>query len=347
MLATAVFGLGLTAASAETINLTFASGYGSALAWTDEEVNTFLPAVNAKLEEMGSDNRIEWTVAVDGTLTTMANMLDAMASGLADVGHVAHVFEPVRLPLQNVASVVPFGTEDPAIATRALHELNLEIPAMQKAWEDLGIVYLTSFSFDSYLLVSRVPVETLADLEGVKVAAAAGNLPWLDNTGAIGVTGTSATIYNDIKSGVMDAAINSAMLAQPGKLHEVAPHIVKTGFGALNVFDVVVNKARWDALPEDVQQALSSAADDLQALMIERVKADTEAAFTAMEADGATVTELSDEQRVEWINRLPNIAERWVKDLEGKGLPAKEVLVAYLDKLREAGVDLPRDWADF
>lgn len=346
-LAAAGLALCMSAAQAETINLTFASGYGSALAWTDEEVNTFLPGVNAELDRMGSDYRVEWTVAVDGTLASMGNMLDAMSTGLADVGHIVHVFEPTRLPLQNVPSVVPFGTEDPGIASRALHELNKSIPAMQKAWDDLNLVYLTSFSFDSYLLLSRYPIETLADIKGKKVAAAAGNLPWLENTGAIGITGTSATAYSDTQNGVYDALINSALLARPGKLHEVAPYVVRTGFGAINIFEVVANKTSWDSMPEDVRKAIAASADKLQDAVIERIVADTDSAFAAMQADGAKISDLPQAERVKWIEALPNIAQRWVADLEAKGLPAREVLEAYLANLKEQGVDLPRDWADF
>lgn len=347
LLAAAGFALCMSAAHADTINLTFASGYGSALAWTDEEVKTFLPGVNAELEKMGSEHRVEWTVAVDGTLASMGNMVDAMSTGLADVGHIVHVFEPARLPLQNVPSVIPFGTEDPAIASRALDELNRSMPAMQKAWDDLNLVYLTSFSFDSYLLFSRYPIEKVEDMQGRKIAAAAGNLPWLENTGAIGITGTSATAYSDTQNGVYDGLINSALLGRPGKLHEVAPYVVRTGFGAINIFDIVANKTSWEAMPEDVRTAIEASAANLQEAVIARVVADTDASFAAMEAEGARISDLAQEERVKWIEALPNIAERWVNDLEGKGLPAREVLEAYLAKLKEQGVDLPRDWADF
>jgi TRAP-type C4-dicarboxylate transport system substrate-binding protein len=347
LLAAAGLAFSVSVSQADTINLTFASGYGSALAWTDEEVNTFLPGVNAELKKMGSDHRVEWTVAVDGTLASMGNMLDAMSTGLADVGHIVHVFEPTRLPLQNVPSVVPFGTEDPAIASRALDELNRSMPAMQKAWDDLNLVYLTSFSFDSYLLFSRYPIEKLEDVQGRKIAAAAGNLPWLENTGAIGITGTSATAYSDTQNGVYDALVNSALLGRPGKLHEVAPYVIRTGFGAINIFDIVANKTSWEAMPEDVRKAIEVSAANLQEAVIERLVADRDASFDAMAAEGAKISDLPQEERVKWIEVLPNIAERWVNDLEGKGLPAREVLEAYLAKLEEQGVDLPRDWADF
>jgi TRAP-type C4-dicarboxylate transport system substrate-binding protein len=346
-LAIALFAGTAQAQKLQTHQLTFASGYPATFAWTDEEINRFLPQVNKELEKAGSQHRVKWNVAVGGTLATMPNMLEAMSTGLADVGHVVHLFEPVRLPLQNVVSAAPFGSTDPRIATMALHELQKTVPAMKKAWESLDLVYLTSFSFDSYLIVSSKPIKDVSDLNGMKIAAAASNLPWLEGTGAIPVAGTMGTAYNDIKTGVFTAAINSGMLSIGGKMHEVAPYIVRTGFGAINAFDIVVNKSRWDRLPEDVRKALAAAADDLQEAVIARIEKDTAAAFAEMEKGGATITDFTPEQRAAWANRLPNIAQKWAEPLEAKGLPAKEVLKAYVDYLKKAGVELPRDWSNY
>ena len=335
------------AAQQKTIKLTFASGYPSTFTWTDEEVNVFLPGVNKELEKAGSPNRIEWNIAVGGTLATMPNMLDAMSTGLADVGHVVHLFEPVRLPLHNVVSIAPFGSTDPRIATKALHDLHKTIPAMNASWDKLNLVYLTSFSFDSYLLILRSPISKIEDLRGRKIAAAAANLPWLESTGAVGISGTAATAYSDLKSGVFDGAINSAMLSIGGKLYEVAPHVIKTNFGAINAFEIVVNKTRWATLPADVQKALRTSADNLQESVVARIARETEAAFATMERGGAKITQLSREETAKWANGLPQIAERWAKDLEAKGLPAKEVLKQYVNNLKQAGVDMPRDWSAF
>ncbi len=326
------------------IRLTFASGYPATFAWTDEQINGFLPDVNKRLEAAGSANRIQWNVAVGGTLATLPNMLDAMSTGLADVGHVVHLFEPVRLPLQNVVSAAPFGTTDPRLATKVLHEMQKTNAAMQKSWDTLGLVYLTSFSFDSYLLMSSFPIKSITDLKGRKVAAAAANLPWLDGTGAIPVSGTMGTAYNDIKSGVFDAAVNSGMLSIGGKLHEVAPHIVRTGFGAINAFDLVANKARWSKLPADVQKAIQEASDAFQTRMVERIVKETANAFAAMEKDGAKISDLSPEAQAAWAASLPNIADKWAAGLEAKGLPARQVLAEYMKRLQDGGAKPARDW---
>jgi TRAP-type C4-dicarboxylate transport system substrate-binding protein len=334
------------AAQAQTVThkLTFASGYPAAFAWTDEQVKHYLPSINKELEKAGSKHRIEWNVAVGGTLATMPNMLDAVSTGLADMGHVVHLFEPARLPLQNVVSAAPFSTQNPRIASKVLHNMQKTVPAMQKSWADLSLVYLTSYSFDSYLLISRKPVNAVADVKGMKIAAAASNMLWLEGTGASPISATMGTAYNDLKAGVYDGAINSAMLSAAGKMHEVTPHIVRTGFGAINAFDIVINKRSWDKLPAEVQQAIQRASDAHQEAMITRVEKETQAAFDTMKKGGATIVELSPQEKAKWAATLPNIAERWAAPLEAKGLPARQVLRTYVDALKKEGAEPARDW---
>jgi DNA-binding transcriptional ArsR family regulator len=63
-----------------------------------------------------------------------------------------------------------------------------------------------------------------------------------------------------------------------------------------------------------------------------------------MEAEGAKVSRMSADERRKWANSMPNIALAWVERNEARGLPARKVLTAYMQKLRENNVELVRDW---
>jgi hypothetical protein len=54
--------------------------------------------------------------------------------------------------------------------------------------------------------------------------------------------------------------------------------------------------------------------------------------------------EWSREQRLEWVNSMPNIAAEWVAANEAKGLPAQEVLTAYMAAMRARGAQPLREW---
>ena len=56
------------------------------------------------------------------------------------------------------------------------------------------------------------------------------------------------------------------------------------------------------------------------------------------------MSELSEEQRAAWVNALPNVPQEWAADLDGRGLPGNEALGSFMQALRDAGQNPPRNW---
>jgi hypothetical protein len=67
-------------------------------------------------------------------------------------------------------------------------------------------------------------------------------------------------------------------------------------------------------------------------------------ALAGVAAEGALVTSLSDEEKLKWINGLPDIAGRWVAAAERRGHPAASVLAAFMTEFRQRGGRPLRDW---
>jgi hypothetical protein len=64
----------------------------------------------------------------------------------------------------------------------------------------------------------------------------------------------------------------------------------------------------------------------------------------AKQTPPVNVTKWSEAERLKWFNAMPNIAQEWVKTNEAKGLPAEQVLKAYMDAARKRGATPARDW---
>jgi hypothetical protein len=69
------------------------------------------------------------------------------------------------------------------------------------------------------------------------------------------------------------------------------------------------------------------------------------ARWAMLAAAGATVSELPAAERQRWADTIPNVAQTWAADLQGKGAPGNEILKAYMDGLKKSGAQLPRDWS--
>jgi len=57
-----------------------------------------------------------------------------------------------------------------------------------------------------------------------------------------------------------------------------------------------------------------------------------------------TVTPLSDAERRKWIDGLPNLAQEWVKNNEGRGVQARPLLTQYMAAMKARGAKPERDW---
>lgn len=331
-------------AQAADINVTVVNGHPPVFLWVKHLTETFIPAVDARLE--GTGHKINWSEAYGGTLAAVGGELEAIEDGLAEVGIVPTVFEPTSLPLQNVTYYTPFGTSDPQIVIGAVDKLHQDIPGMIASWEKYNAEYLGGgFALDNYLLMTNFPVSSIDDLKGHKIGAPGPAVNWLEGTGAVGVAGNLTTYYNDIQTGVFDGTIVFPTAAAPAKLQEVAPNILLTDFGAQYAGSLVANKDWYDAQPAEVQEALRAGAAAYTTAYIAEQNARVEAALKTMEAGGAKITRLSDEERARWAAALPQIADVWAKNADGQDLPGSEVLDAYIAQLKEAGVKLARDWS--
>lgn len=332
------------AAQADTIDATVVAGHPPVFLWVDTLSKTFIPTVDKALE--GSGHTISWTEAYGGTLAKVGGELEAIEDGLAQVGIVSSLFEPSLLSLQNVTYVTPFGSPDVDLVFDTVDAMHEEIPGMKKLWEDHDMTYLGGgFGLEDYLLMTNFPVETLADLAGHKINAPGPAVNWLKDTGAVGVSGNLTTYYNDLQTGVTEGVIVFPTAAAAAKLHEVAPYVTRTHFGAQYAGALVAKKSWFDAQPAEVQAAIQAGADAFAAAYRAGLEKRVEGAFAKMAEGGAKISELPAAEREAWAKILPNIAMEWAKANDEKGLAGTETLNAYMRRLKEGGADLPRDWS--
>lgn len=343
--ATLAAGLALSpAARAETLDVTAVAGHPPVFLWVKTLSESFIPAVNTALEGSGTD--IDWTEAYGGTLAKVGGEVEAMEDGLAQLGIVASLFEPSLLSLQNVTYATPFGSDDVTLVLNTVDQMHEDIPAMRKLWEDLDLEYLGGgFGLEDYLLMTTFPVNSIADLDGRKINAPGAAVNWLKGTGAVGVAGNLTTYYNDIKTGVAEGVIVFPTAAAAAKLFEVAPYVTRVHFGAQYAGGIVAKKSWFDDQSPEVQEAFRSAAKVFAADYATGLETRVEGAFAAMEAGGATITELGEAERSAWASAMPNVAQEWAKALDDGGLPGSEVLDTYMTRLKDAGTALPRDWS--
>ena len=133
-----VGGSSMALQAAETIKLTTVSGYAATAAWVLKFNDTYVKEVNERLAESGN-YKIDWVYGWGGSIVGPKGELDAIESGLADIGVVQTVFHPDRLRVYDIAYATPFVTTDIDLVTRTVNDLAAKYPEMHYPWQDSGI----------------------------------------------------------------------------------------------------------------------------------------------------------------------------------------------------------------
>jgi len=328
----------------ETIRLTIGSSHPPVIPWVLAMKNTVVAKTNKALEAKGSNYRIEWNEAYGGVLYNFENTLEAIEQGIADFGWVGTLWEPAKMPLQNIMFATPFVNNDPNIAVKVMDELMAKNPAFKKEWDSHNTVYFAATSSDSYQLFTKFPVKSLDDLKGRKILGAGSVGPWVDGLGATFVNSGIPAMYNAIQTGVGEGVVLIPSGAIPIKLHEVAPYVTYIDMGAVTFGGFAANKKKWESLPQEVRDIMLPIAQEYAAENIKIVIDREQKGLERIKKEGAKISTLDPAERKRWAEKLPHLAKAWVEENEKKGLPARQVMKDYMAAMRAAGAKPARDW---
>lgn len=343
-LAGALLALGSAGIEAREWKLTAGSSHPPIVPWVQVIKEHVVPESNRMLKELGAPDTIKWTEAYAGALYNFKNTLEGIGDGLADIGWVGTLWEPAKMPLENVSFYAPFATGNVHHLMEIQEEMHRTIPAMNAAWRKNNAVYLGGQVADSYHIVSKTPLTSVEELRGKKVLASGPAAGWLKGTGATPVDVGLPLYHGSLKSGAADAAIVVTTGIPPLKLHEVAPHIVKADLGAPISGALAMNLDTWKSLPLHMKTMFRFLGREYARRQTDIVAAKVRESMATLEKQGATISDFPRAERAKWAKLLPDLAGDWVARNEAKGLPAKKVLAAFMDGVRKRGGKPARNW---
>lgn len=333
------------ATAAESVSLTTVSGYPPTASWVAKFQEVYVPEVERRLAETGN-YEIDWTYGWGGAIVGPKGELEAIETGLADIGVVQTVFHPDRLRVYDIAYATPFVSTDIDLISKTVNDLAGVYPEMQRVWTENGQKMLVALAaVDNYQIMMRGEFTGPASLQGKKIGGAGMALRYIESVGATGVSSNLADYYNGVATGIFDGVIVWATAGNNFKIYEPAPTYVEVDFGGVNSMALSINSDVWESLPAEVQTALQDAAEVYREALAEFSIEDAASAIDQMVEQGVTVVEVSAEDRTEWAAGLPNIAAEWAAEVEAKGVPGTKILSDYIAAMKAADQPVLRDWS--
>jgi TRAP-type transport system periplasmic protein len=278
------------------------------------------------------ENRTQGRVKVkffwSESLSKADETLKAIGAGIAETGTVLGVYNPVDLPVWNLANA-PFGVDDPWVGMRTWQEMRQVAPELVRETTQQGVRILMNFTTGPVDILSKTPILSEKDLQGRKIRAAGGWTPLLKSLGATTVNLLFPEIYEALNKGSIDATINYIPAVKANKHYEQAGHVTEVRMGQVLGFGAGINLGLWNAMPEDIRAVISEVSDafiehSARAYLedVERTKKELAAGI-----DGKQVAfhVLPPEERERWAAKS-TFVDDWVKRIGAQGIDSRKIV---------------------
>jgi TRAP-type C4-dicarboxylate transport system substrate-binding protein len=243
-------------------------GVGSAgAAKKDLRMQSHMPPEQAKrtvgqvVEMLSRSTNGEISIALHPTdsLVPTKQLLEAVGNGTLDMATVAEGYQFKLVPVSEIAQGLPFAFQDNAEASYFMYQkgyLNL----LRKGYEKFNVYVLPYEPFNVGLMTKK-PVNQVADLKGMKLRAYGTMQKWLSKLGASTIYVPGGELYTALSTGVVEGAHwGDAFPMYELKLHEVLKNymVPEPVVGSWNV--LWINLDVWKKFTPAQQAQIESAA---------------------------------------------------------------------------------------
>lgn len=278
----------------------------------------------AREVEKRTNGQVKITIYAGGTLTPAAQCYDGVVNGISDIGMSCFAYTLGRFPLLEGLDL-PLGYPSGTVATRVATELAQKY--QPKEVSDVHVLYVHAHG--PGLLASKKPVRTLTDMKGLKVRVTSNSLKLAEALGGTPVSMPQPDTYEALSKGVVDATLCPVETLKGWKQGEVISSVTDaTAVGYTTAMFVVMNKAKWEKLPADIQKTITDVSREWVATHGQ--------AWDQADADGREFVKglqparemiaLSPEEQQQWKKAVEPMLAAYVEAAKAKGLPGEQFL---------------------
>ncbi|MGB8712156.1 MAG: TRAP transporter substrate-binding protein [Onishia taeanensis] len=313
-LSTSALGLGLalsvvaTDVAAADYNWRFSNLYSRGTAFGELYEN-----LGKNIEEL-SDGRIKVQVLYSGEGVGTSGLLGAVKSGLITMGAPFQSMHAGELPAGVVEIGLPGGTADTDELYSLFHEKGWG-DVLEEAYGSQGLVWLEPYIQPPVYILTKEPIESVEDFEGLKIRAPGAYGKFLRNLGASPVSLAWSEIYTSLATGVIDGSIGSNMIDHRDGNHvEVAKYMYPLPLAGAQVLPIVVNRSAWNKLPDDLKDAVRKATEIHAEEQLTMSKQWESEAVAEMEANGLKWSpEPSEADKEAWAEAAATLREEYAQ----------------------------------
>ena len=278
-----------------------------------------------------TNGAINFTQFGGGSLVAIRDGFKGMSAGISDYGTCYSAFEGQGFEMSKVFQQPFINSGRPLVDTRIFMELAPEyfVPEFERQ----GVNFGYAVHAGSTDIMSKTPIRTLEDLEGLKVIAQGLPPEVAEAFGFVTLNIPFPEIYTSVQQGIADAVIWVDAGFVPFKIYELAKFHTTIGFSSTSI-DTCYNRDMYADLPADLQGAFSAYQQFAVAALAQRTGVDFRSrAFDIYQENGVEFITLADDELARWNDVAQPVVADWIAAREAAGQEGA-ALVAAIEELK-------------
>lgn len=266
--------------------------------------------------EKRSNGYVKINVFPGGTLTSANDCYDGVVQGISDIGMSCFAYTRGRFPVMEALDL-PLGYPSGMVATRAANDFYDAVTP--KELDDIKLLYIHAHG--PGLLHTKKPVQNLEGLKGMKIRSTGLSAKVVEALGGVAVAMPQPGTYEALQKGVVEGTFAPIETLKGWKQGEVVKSTTEcTSIGYTTAMFVVMNKSKWDQLPENIQNIFKEVSKeyiDVHGRVWD--EADAEGREFTLEL-GNTIVPLTDEESARWKTAVAPVIGDYINAASEKGI---------------------------
>jgi TRAP-type mannitol/chloroaromatic compound transport system substrate-binding protein len=233
---------------------------------------------------------------------TMLHGMGGIWAGVVPIGNVEF-----NLPLAyKIDKDISFAEKAQVLRDFVYKEGIIDI--LREEYAKHGLYFLDIHTYGPVpFVLSTKDVKECSDLKGMKIKADGINRSFHNGVGMVATDMSPTETYMALKLGTVDAAEWDISAVTGLKWHEVAPYWVQGMESDHTLGHILVSLKKWNALPDDMQEALQGAAEDYWHATVKGYDGEMAAVQALVDNGELKVSVLSESCQQQYMEAAKNI----------------------------------------
>lgn len=276
-----------------------------------------------KTIEKETNGRVTFTTYFGGTLLGAPEMYNGIVNGVADMGTFIFSYNSGRFPVSEVFELPGLIYKNTKIAGKVAWEGIKELNP--KELQDTKLMFV--YAMGPGHLLSKNPIRQINDLKSMEIKASGKSLEAIEALGGVPIALATTETYEAMQKGIVKGALLPTEALMTYRLAEVSDYIIEMPFLYNALVGVTMNLDVWNSLPSDIQNIIEDINEKIhESIIALGDEKNQEGLNFAIEQTDPEIIILSDEEIAKALSLIAPIQDKFVAEMEEKGLPGKVAL---------------------